>query len=272
MADDAGLPLQAEFGAVKLVLRGTAGGGTGEMAQIDSRVPVDGGFEAAARALEVEVTVKGDTTEPSDLFVDSPYQTVQRRGEVYSLSLRSRGVNRSAPSPSLPMTGLPADVTPFLDATSDSQSKDPAIVARSKAIVGSERDGLRAADAIAKWVYRNLEKRDGTRGAASAVEALKDGAGDCTEHAALTVALARAAGIPARNAGGIVLIPGRSAEAGYHAWPELWLGDWVVLDPALGNFDAGPTYIWLGYDEPGQQRGGGKLARLVGRARVAIKP
>jgi hypothetical protein len=46
----------------------------------------------------------------------------------------------------------------------------------------------------------------------------------------------------------------------------------VVLDPAIGNFDAGPTYIWLGYDEPGQPRGGGKLARLVGRTRIAIKP
>jgi transglutaminase-like putative cysteine protease len=120
-------------------------------------------------------------------------------------------------------------------------------------------------------VFQKLDKRDGARGAASAVETLKAKAGDCTEHTALTVALARAAGIPARAAGGIVLIPGPKSQAGYHAWPELWLGEWVVMDPALGELDTGPRYILLGYDEPGEARGEAKLVRLLGRAAIRMR-
>jgi transglutaminase-like putative cysteine protease len=61
--------------------------------------------------------------------------------------------------------------------------------------------------------------------------------GDCTEHAVLTVALARLHGIPARVAVGIALISdGTEHFAAGHAWAELRQGhQWVVADAALHN-------------------------------------
>lgn len=268
--DDAGLPLRAEFGAFAFVLRGTAGG-TADMATVDSAVPIEGGFPISAASLSVDVTVKGDAATELALFVDSPYQTVKRHGDVYSLTLHPRRRKSEGAATVLPMKDLPPDVAKYLDPTAASQSDDPTIQSRAKEIVGSEKDSARAARTIVQWAYRNLQKREGARGAATAVETLASGGGDCTEHTALTVALARAAGIPARAAGGVVLIPGDKAQGGYHAWPELWVGEWVAMDPALGFLDVGPGYLWLGYDEPGEPGRGGKLARLIGRTSIAIK-
>ena len=56
------------------------------------------------------------------------------------------------------------------------------------------------------------------------------GAGDCNEHTVLFVALARALGLPARTAVGLVYLDGSFY---YHAWPEVWLGEWVAVDPDL---------------------------------------
>ncbi len=269
VVDDAGLPLRGDFGPLSIVIAGTAGGGGG-MAVVDSHLPVEGGFAGSVKELSVVVTVKGDGDANPPPFVDSPYQTVKRNGEVYTLALHGREGSPGLTPPSLPMKDLPADVAKFLKSTADSQSDAPTVVKKAKEIVGAERDSRAAAKAIIAWAYKNLAKRDGTRGTASAVETLESGGGDCTEHAALTVALARAAGIPARNAGGIVLVEGSSAQAGYHAWTEVWLGEWVALDAALGRLEVGPRYIWLGYSEPGEPDEGAKMVRLLGRTSIAI--
>ena len=59
--------------------------------------------------------------------------------------------------------------------------------------------------------------------------------GDCTEHAVLTAALARAAGIPARVVLGLALIHDLRRYGSYgHAWAELKIdGQWVVADAVL---------------------------------------
>lgn len=268
--DDIGLPLSAELGTVTVVLKGTPGGGAGVL-EVDSTLPVDGSLAAGALTALVEVTITGDAAKTDPIFSSSPYQAVERRGDVYALTLSSRRRATAAAAPALPISDLPPEVARFLGPTARSQSTEPAIIAKSKEIVSDEKDSDKAARKIVRWVYQKLEKRDGARGAASAVETLKANAGDCTEHTVLTIALARAAGIPARAAGGIVLIPGSKTEAGYHAWPELWVGEWVVMDPALGQLEAGPRYLFLGYDEPGEVRGEGKLVRLLGRTKLRIK-
>jgi len=99
------------------------------------------------------------------------------------------------------------------------QSDDPEIVATAKAIVGEERDVLRAARRIHEWVFENVRKRN-SAGVPSAVEVLRTKSGDCNEHTVLYVALARAAGIPTRLAVGLVWANARGAGPGlyYHAW------------------------------------------------------
>lgn len=72
--------------------------------------------------------------------------------------------------------------------------------------------------------------------------------GDCTEHAVLTVALARSVGLPAQLAFGVAILP---TEQGYaavgHAWALVREGDrWVMSDAALEQEPVEVRYLSLG--------------------------
>ncbi|MGD9201101.1 MAG: transglutaminase domain-containing protein, partial [Chitinispirillia bacterium] len=66
--------------------------------------------------------------------------------------------------------------------------------------------------------------------------------GDCTEHAVLTAAMCRAAGIPSRIAVGIAYVDtflGRKNIFVPHAWTQVFIqGKWYSIDAALGSSDA----------------------------------
>lgn len=113
-------------------------------------------------------------------------------------------------------------------------------------------------EAVARLVRAVAERLDGrpTPGTATALEALRSGRGDCTEHAELLVGLARAAGIPARVRGGLVYRDGAAGPGLYpHAWAEVQLGAaWIGADAALGQFPADATHLRLGDDLDGAVR------------------
>jgi len=268
--DDTGMPLRLEVG-VFIATAGEPDAGSGKDApKLSSYLTVEGRVPSNADTLTLKVTVTGDDPTDTAIFRDGPYQKVTRDGGVYTLALAAVRGDALAKA-SLPLGEIPQDVRKFLEPTPTSQSDHADVAARAKAIVGSSTDARTAAVAITQWVHDNLGKKDGTRGAATAVETLEAGFGDCTEHAALTVAMLRAAGLPARNAGGIVLVPGFfSSDAGYHAWVEVWIGDWVALDPALGRMRVGAHYMLLGYSEPGMSSGSAGLSRLIGRTQLAV--
>ena len=120
--------------------------------------------------------------------------------------------------------------------------------ALAREIVGSTPGVYAAAVKIEREVYRRLEKAYGvSRDRASEVIAL--GKGDCTEHALLFTALARASGVPTRQVHGLVFA---SYEDGvpalyWHAWVEVKAGEeWIALDPTFGQPVADPTHIALG--------------------------
>ena len=77
---------------------------------------------------------------------------------------------------------------------------------------------------------------------------LRTKVGDCNEHTALFVAMARSIGIPARIAVGLVFMHGAFY---YHAWPEVYitehagLGLWLPVDPTLNQFPADATHLRL---------------------------
>ena len=75
----------------------------------------------------------------------------------------------------------------------------------------------------------------------------RTGSGDCTEHAVLLTALARANGIPARVVFGMLLIETDDAVHAYgHAWTEVHAeGRWQVLDATLPA-EPGPE-VWTRY-------------------------
>jgi transglutaminase-like putative cysteine protease len=101
---------------------------------------------------------------------------------------------------------------------------------------------------IAREVHGRLERVYGeSRDRAS--EVLRAGKGDCTEHALLFVALARAAGIPARGVHGLVYANYGEGGPGlyWHAWAEVKVGDeWIQVDPTFDQDVADATHITLG--------------------------
>lgn len=143
------------------------------------------------------------------------------------------------------------------------QSDDQHIIAKAKEITDGETDALKAARKICDWVNRSMEKKT-SAGIPNAAEVLKNLSGDCNEHTVLFTALARAAGIPARMNGGIVMMDGRFY---YHAWPEVYVGGWVGVDPTFGQFPADATHIRLvqgGLDRYVD------VIRMVGKLKVEV--
>ena len=114
--------------------------------------------------------------------------------------------------------GLPARdprLAPFLAPEPWIESEHARIQAQARLIVGSEGDPARAARLIHDWVAQHVEPRV-TAGGAGAVRVLETRSGDCNERTVLYVALARAAGLPARPVAGLLYRGGRFY---YHAWP-----------------------------------------------------
>ena len=127
-----------------------------------------------------------------------------------------------------------------LEADAFIQSDDARIIAQATQV--TERLGaVDKAKALSEWVYVNLTKSP-TLSVPSAVEVLEQRIGDCNEHTVLYTALARAAGLPTRISTGLAYTGGMFY---YHAWPEVWLGRWVGVDPTLGQFPADPFHIRL---------------------------
>jgi hypothetical protein len=104
-------------------------------------------------------------------------------------------------------------------------------------------------------------------GYATAVEALEQRAGDCTEFAVLLAALARAEGMAARVVVGLVYsdrFSGKKDVFSPHSWVQVWEGNrWVSYDAALADFDATHIAIAVGDGDPEQFADGfGQLASL----------
>ena len=98
---------------------------------------------------------------------------------------------------------------------------------------------LSQAQNLVRWVHDTLEKRP-VLSVPTALETLRQEAGDCNEHAVLLAALARAIGIPARVEAGLVYLDGRFY---YHAWNSLFLGEWITADPLMNQLPADVTHI-----------------------------
>ncbi len=131
--------------------------------------------------------------------------------------------------------------------TADIESEDPEIKGLALQLVGEETDAFKAATILSTWVHDNLKKAYG-RSSDRATDVLRTKEGDCTEHSLLTVALARAAAIPARLVHGLVYAQGTDGKFGlfWHEWVEIWTGEWVAIDPTFGQPVADATHIELG--------------------------
>jgi len=156
----------------------------------------------------------------------------------------------------------------FLDPEPLIESDAPEIVAEATHALQGVRGSRARAERLVRHVNALLEKKP-TVSIPSAREVLRTRIGDCNEHTALYVAMARASGIPARVAVGLVYLRGAFY---YHAWPEVHLeeggrGLWLPVDPTLNQFPADATHLRLARGGLDRQAA---ILPLVGKLKMTI--
>ena len=156
------------------------------------------------------------------------------------------------------------DMRSELEAEPLIQSDDPRIQREARQAVGRWlRDPKAAAQRLTTRVDRMLSKSV-TFSVPSALQVLESRQGDCNEHTVLYVAMARALGLPARTAVGLVYL---NDSFFYHAWPEVWLGEWVAVDPTFGQYPADASHIRFVIGGLAQQV---EIIRLIGRLNIEV--
>ena len=143
------------------------------------------------------------------------------------------------------------------------QSTDARIVELARRIRGDSRDPLVAARRINQWVHDSLEKTVAVT-IPSAIQVLASRKGDCNEHTQLFIALSRAAGVPARAAAGLARVGNKFY---YHAWPEVFVGRWIAVDPTFGQFPADAEHLRFVYGGLARQA---ELLRLMGTLKIDV--
>ncbi len=141
---------------------------------------------------------------------------------------------------------------------------DAVVIRRlARQIIGDERDPRIAAERINTWVHDSITDRI-TVGVPSAIQVWTRRTGDCNEHTQLFVALARAAGIPARIDAGLAYVNGKFY---YHAWPEVLLDGWIAVDPTFGQFPADAAHLRFVVGGLARQT---ELLRLMGNLKIDV--
>jgi hypothetical protein len=143
------------------------------------------------------------------------------------------------------------------------QSKDDDVFLLAYKIQNFQHDPRTVAAQLNRWVHDSIADRV-TFGIPSALDVLEKRVGDCNEHTQLYVAMARAIGLPARVAAGLAYVDGKFY---YHAWPEVFLGDWVGVDPTFGQFPADAAHLRFTIGGLERQT---SLLRLMGNLKIDV--
>ena len=211
-----------------------------------SSVPADREIPDPRRVSRVKLLVSRAEGDPGDVDIpESAYQEVKRTPRGALLSIRRAG---AVPGGGYELPYQGEEYRDLLRPGPWMETQDPLIVSMSEEAVGGEKDAARAARRIESYVSERITTKDLSLGFATALETARQKAGDCSEHAVLVTALARAAGMPARVVVGLVYLayPRGDGEGRffYHMWSEAYVGEWLPLDAAFGSHDA--THIELG--------------------------
>lgn len=217
-------------------------------------IPVKNTLSDPRAVTQLRLTVSGTSEAP--LFDFPPRQ--QYRDGTLAIVRESASTFVSYQLPSTnPTLATDLTATPFL------QSDHQRIKDQARQILQGDRDAQSAVQKLTNWTYTALDKEP-TVGIPTALEALSSRKGDCNEHAVLFTALARAAGMPSRVAAGVVYMDGAFY---YHAWSEVWLGQWVAVDPVFNQFPADATHVKFIQGGPEEHMA---LLKIIGQVRMEI--
>ncbi len=155
------------------------------------------------------------------------------------------------------------DLSPYLRSTPWAQSDNPAIKTLAEKIAGHEKSNIEKAIKLSDWVHQYVSPVP-TVTLPNAMEVLKSAKGDCNEYTVFYTALARSLGIPTKMVAGLVYQNGRFF---YHAWPEIYEGQWIAVDPTFGQAPADATHIPLAEGSLEEQV---SLSGQIGRIKILI--
>jgi transglutaminase-like putative cysteine protease len=110
-------------------------------------------------------------------------------------------------------------------------------------IRGDEEKPHAIVNSLLKWIPRNIKFNLGVSIMMSAPEILEKRIGVCTHHSIVFASFARAAGLPTKMVTGYVNLKADPHRWAVHMWNEVWLGQWVAVDPTRGVFITGPSHI-----------------------------
>jgi hypothetical protein len=208
---------------------------------LSSRIATNVSIADPRRIASLAAQISDATGRPVDYLPQSPRQSVAVNEGVATVSI-TRGQD---PAGDLVLPVQNPEFAPYFEPNDLFQVQDPALVAKALEIVGDETGALAAAEKIVDWVYRSVTKVDSEPRLVSAREVLEQMSGDCTEHAVLCAALCAVVGLPARMVTGIAYARGGFY---YHAWNEVYVGEWMEMDAAWGEkrVDAGHIRLEAG--------------------------
>ncbi len=161
------------------------------------------------------------------------------------------------------LTDIPVVFQKYLKSSPLVQSDSPEMKKQVEKITAGTDNPRTKLQKIVHWVYRNVEKKP-VLSVPNALEVLKNRAGDCNEHAVLTAALLRAAGIPAQIETGLVYLNGRFY---YHAWNLAYIGQLVTVDAVFDQIPADVTHIRLARGDGGEQL---NLLGFMGKIKLEV--
>ena len=165
-------------------------------------------------------------------------------------------------SANLPFKNIPDPI--YLEDSLEVQSKNGMIRALARELTQGETDAWKLSLRINQWVFSNLKKE--LVDTVTALDALQQRRGECQSHTYLFTAIARAAGIPTKIVNGLVYSPEYKGFL-YHAWPEVYVGEWRALDPTFGQDLVDATHIKLA---EGKGDAVLKMMEFVGRVKIEL--
>ena len=248
--------------------------------------------------------------EPPEMFISSLIRTDARidRHKARKITYRLRLTGEGASLPDLPETGMQhvitrdkqtvtlvvtrqdhaalakakrtataPDLTKYVEPSLFLNYDDPRLRDMAEAAAPDRAQPYQLADALCRYVARIITNKNLNVGFATASEVARSREGDCSEHAVLLAALARANGLPARAVSGVIYVEGvggKDPVFGYHMWTQVHLGGvWVDLDAAQQQTDCDPTHIALAIlpmNDAGLADAALSLLTVIGRLNIDV--
>jgi hypothetical protein len=155
------------------------------------------------------------------------------------------------------------EVRDYLAGTDDYPTGDEKVRALAAEAVGDAKTPRQKVDRLVRFVHRYITPDDRVR-PHRVPRLLELRKGMCTEYALLFATLARAAGVPAREAFGLMYMGDELRSFGPHAWNEVVLdGQWVPVDAAWNETALDAAHVRLGASGAGEAKDLGMVAQFL---------